>query len=455
MTPPLKSMWRRCGSYPLGRGLLLAVAATSVPKEAPSRAVLRILSNPPQAMVWLDRVAREPTPVTLQDLEPGDHLLVLRKVGFRELRKTVSLSANQRMALELSLEPVTGLVLIHSSPTGADVRIDGADRGKTPLLLHDLRLGAYRVQLGLPGYLSKELELHVKDEIPIRLQVELTPDSATLYVESVPPGAQVLLNGTERGKAPCTVDRVPEGSSQLRLVLDGYVPYDETIRLLAGDAQRVHAVLRPLPARLTVVSIPDRARIYVNNEFRGQAPVTIDGLEPGTYRVRAELPGHDPVARTIELRRGVSVTEEFRLESNTGELRITTEPAGVLVILDGQPAGTTQAKPGETDRVSEILKLEQILAGPHEIELVRKGYYPKRVRVEVERGKTRTFHETLVRRFIPDCEVRTATEVIRGILTEIDPQGNVKLEVRPGIFKTIPANEIKSRVPIREAVENQ
>ena len=70
--------------------------------------------------------------------------------------------------------------------------------------------------------------------------------------------------------------------------------------------------------------------------------------------------------------------------------------------------------------------------------------------VSVERDKTTTRHVKLERRFIPNCEVRTDTDVIRGVLVEVDPSGAVKLEIRPGIIKTIPAAAIRYRGPIRE-----
>jgi hypothetical protein len=63
-------------------------------------------------------------------------------------------------------------------------------------------------------------------------------------------------------------------------------------------------------------------------------------------------------------------------------------------------------------------------------------------------------HQKLQKRFIPDIEVRTKVDVIRGVLLEVDPVGNVKLETRPGITRTIPAAEVVSRRPIRQEPSN-
>jgi hypothetical protein len=40
--------------------------------------------------------------------------------------------------------------------------------------------------------------------------------------------------------------------------------------------------------------------------------------------------------------------------------------------------------------------------------------------------------------------------VYKGVLVEVDPEGNVRLELRPGIIKTIPAADVVTRRPIRE-----
>jgi hypothetical protein len=58
------------------------------------------------------------------------------------------------------------------------------------------------------------------------------------------------------------------------------------------------------------------------------------------------------------------------------------------------------------------------------------------------------------KRFIPDCEVVTATETYRGMLLEVDADGNVKMELKPGVIKSIAADDIRTRKPIRDPNED-
>lgn len=429
---------------------MLAGASILAAADKELGAQIRVVTDPPEAVVYCDGVLKDPAPLVISDLSAGDHLVTAIKQGYRDARKTVSLMDGQKAAIELKLEPVNGLVLVYSSPSGADIQIDGADRGKTPLLVHNLPLGKYRLKVNSQGYAAKEIDLIIKDRVPLKLDINLSSDSAMIDLSSQPAGADVTLNGIAKGKTPCVIDRIPAGTCQLELIMDGYAPYKQTLNLQAGQQEKMTAIMKAIPSELQVVSIPAKARIYVENQFRGESPVTLQNLEPGEYRIRAELIGCEPVARTVKLERNQKLVEEFRLTRDCGVMEITTEPAGVKVLLDGKESGVTAAKAGETDRVSEPLTIDFLSAGAHQVQLTKKGYYDASFEVQIEKEKTVTKHVPLKQRFIPDCEVRTTKdEVFRGVLVDADPQGNIRLEIKPGIFKNIPAKEVKMRLPIR------
>jgi len=411
---------------------------------------VRVSTIPEGAAVECDGVVYDTAAAAITGLKPGKHLLIARKQGYNDTRMTIELSDGQRMAVEMKLEPILGLVIIHSIPSGATVEIDGANRGETPLLLTDLPIGQYRMRLIGAGYRPQEIDLSVASRKPKRLEISLDSSSATLVLESQPSGARILINGIDRATTPSTVAGIPEGEVTLQLELDGCEPYEQTIRMTAGERQEMTAVLKPIPAQLIVVSMPARARIYVNNQFRGESPVTLTELEPGSYRIRAEMDAHEIVARTVYLDRADKVTEEFRLQPNCGAIEIRTAPAGVKIFVDGKERGITKAPAGETDRVSEDLKLDLVPIGTRTLELTKKGFFSKEFTLEVERDKTTTVQQALKRRFIPNFEVRTSDAVYKGVLIEQDPQGNVRLEVRPGVIRTVKAKDIRSSRPLRD-----
>ncbi|HNY28775.1 MAG TPA: DUF4384 domain-containing protein [Candidatus Sumerlaeota bacterium] len=67
-------------------------------------------------------------------------------------------------------------------------------------------------------------------------------------------------------------------------------------------------------ARLRVTSEPDRARVYVEDDYRGVTPVDLD-LKPGERSIRVEKEGYHPEVRRVRIEEGDrSKTVRFELE---------------------------------------------------------------------------------------------------------------------------------------------
>ncbi|MDI6774932.1 MAG: PEGA domain-containing protein [Verrucomicrobiota bacterium] len=431
-------------------GLLMAMGAepsAAVSKKEASVCQAHITVEPEGATLLVDGVVRDAPPILLADLASGDHLVVLRKPGFREGRFTLALAAGQKLAQHYKLERLTGLLLLLTEPPDVEVYVGGAFRGKTPFLLSDLSVGAHRLKLVKAGFKTKEIDVNLTDRTPRKEEINLVSDTGKLIVISEPPGAQVKLNGVSKGISPCECDRVPEGNVTLELTLEGYDAYLDNVKAAAGQAQKINVALKAIPSELEIVSIPPKARIYVNNEFRGEAPVTIRDLKPGSHRARAELMAHDTMARDVEVKPAAKITEEFRLEQNVGAIHVTTEPAGVNILLNGKEMGVTPVRGSETNRISDALKIEKVPAGKHELSVSMKQYAAKPVTVIVEKDKAISRHFKLERHFVPDYEVHTTAGVVRGVLVCAD-KDNVKLEVAPGVFKVISANKVKNQRPL-------
>ncbi len=431
--------------WPLLHWIVLAsVAANAEPSQ------LRITSDPPGARIFRNGRLQDNAPLTLTNLPPGAHLISAQLRGYHEERTTVTIEPGVRKALDLELRPVTGLVLIHSTPAGADIAINGAHRGKTPLLLTNLRIGNHRAEAMYPGYLPMEIDLAISDRTPRKVDLELRPDAGRVRFDSTPQGAQVLIDGTFAGITPRKIDRVPSGAREIEIRIEGHQPFRQTLQLTAGDERDMHIRLNPLPGSLELTSIPDGARIYVNHERRGETPLRLDEITPGEYHIRAELQGFAAADTTLTVENDTVSSHEFRLERDSGTIILTTEPAGVRVMLDGVEVGRTV--PGESDVLSVPFTMDYVSAGERTLELAREGYYSLTRQLNIEVGKTVTHHESLRRRFIPDTRVRIgegAGGILTGIITQRFPNGDIVLETRPGIFRTIESDRILEIETIR------
>ncbi len=413
---------------------------------------LYVNSDPAGAAISCDgRPAAQPAPTTLLNLATGDHLIVARLAGYRESRATINIQPGARASLELQLEPLGGLVLIKSQPAGAEVEINGVHRGQTPLFIPDFPLGQRQIKLSAPDHLPKTLELTLTDRTPQEIAVSLLSDSAQLTFSSQPPGAQVMVNGTIIGKTPCGMSRLAAGKHRVEISLPGHTPYQDELVAQPGEERLLSVNLQPLPGKLSVITTPPQARLYLNNQYKAITPLLTNTLAPGRYLLRAELPGYAVMERTLVLTAGQEAVVEFQMNKNSGTLLISSEPPGVSVYLDGASRGLT--KPRGQELISEQLTIDYVPQGSHSFQLTKPGYYDLAGTLELAPNQTLILHKKLMARpvpFIPNVSVRTGIgpeHIFRGIIRE-KYDGDIKLEIEPGIFKNFKASEILSLEPI-------
>jgi serine/threonine-protein kinase len=152
-------------------------------------------------------------------------------------------------------EPVavaTGNIHVTTKPPGARVFVDGVERGVAPLDV-DLALGLYRVRVESEGFLPAELGAELTEQSPrATLDVSLEPQPraapppqkpAYLRIRSTPPGAQVSIDGRDLGKTPLDRVEVEPGQRAVRIVQEGYVPWEDSVRARAGRTESIEALL--------------------------------------------------------------------------------------------------------------------------------------------------------------------------------------------------------------------
>ncbi|MEI7899328.1 MAG: PEGA domain-containing protein [bacterium] len=427
--------------------LFLGITLQAAKDKGPSTR-LDIISQPPGAAVSVDYKERGVTPLSLTDLEPGAHLIQVSLANYRDSFDSLVLETGVSRTSTLKLEPLTGILLLTSTPDGCEVSSKGGSLGATPLLITTLESGTHRLTVASPGYQPKDVDVTLEGRTPLKQEVVLMSDSGTIVVNSDPSDAEVLVNGIARGRSPCRVDRIPGGSATLEIKAEGFQPHTRNVSLAAGEVQTVEVQLKPLPGTLRVVSIPEAGRVYIDDEFKGETPYDLANAKPGTYRVRVEKAGCEPCARDVTLEKGATITEEFRLAKNTGRIELITAPAGSIVLIDSKKIGVTLTRNADTSAVSDPFAVEEVTEGEHAIEIFRKGYAPQKRKIEVKRGETLTLQFKLVRQFIPNYEVTTIRSYYKGVLEFLNDEG-IRLETAPGISQTIPLKDVKKHGPLQ------
>ena len=154
------------------------------------------------------------------------------------------------------------------------------------------------------------------DRTPLVREEELMLDSGQLLCATEPAGATVLVNGIERGVTPVEV-LVPRGGATLTFRLKGYQDVEQSVGMSAGERRQLTVKMDGLPARLTVVTEPEKAKVYLDGNFQGKSPVTVDAVKSGAHEIRAELPGYAIATRTVKVEAKETKQLPFTLRRDT------------------------------------------------------------------------------------------------------------------------------------------
>ncbi len=201
-------------------------------------------------------------------------------------------------------------------------------------------------------------------------------------------GASVYFDGQYKGTTSGGVLYVPVYStgtpySSYRVERSGYQSYSGSLPTSpgAGETVDVYATLQPVDnyGSIRATSSPSGAAIYLNGNYQGTAPVTINSLSPGTYSLRADLSGYISGYDSITVTSGQQSSVQFTMTpiQQYGSLTINSNPSGAYIYMDGVYKGQTP------------LTLSSVAARSHNVELDLSGYYDWATTVSVTSGVTR------------------------------------------------------------------
>lgn len=112
---------------------------------------LTIITTPDSAIVVFDDKVKGKSPLTLKDIIPGKHTIILKKKGHFAKKATVNVTAGSESELTFDLAKPVNLS-ISSEPSGAVVSLNKKEVGKTPFVNGKLKPGTYDISLSLAEY---------------------------------------------------------------------------------------------------------------------------------------------------------------------------------------------------------------------------------------------------------------------------------------------------------------
>lgn len=131
---------------------------------------------------------------------------------------------------------------------------------------------------------------------------------------------------------------------------------------------------------LSIETVPSGAEIYIDGYKKGIAPLTIDNLIIGKYKVKAIKEDYEVYEKEITIEYKATRKENFNLTEEPGSLLIKVEQPPANVYIDGESKGKADPK----------LSFEKFPSGEHTIKIKKDGYedYEKTITIHANKGET-------------------------------------------------------------------
>lgn len=125
---------------------------------------------------------------------------------------------------------------------------------------------------------------------------------------------------------------------------------------------------------MTVKSNVSKAKVYIGGKYQGETPVT-KTLEAGNYEIEVRKDGYITGKETVRVERDKSKTVSLLLDKASGTIKISSDPTGAKIYLDGAYTDTT---PGT---------IADLKPGSYKIKVTKDGYREYTANVRVTEGQ--------------------------------------------------------------------
>lgn len=237
------------------------------------------------------------------------------------------------------------------------------------------KLQRYDEALDMFETLLRDFEVPDEDRAAAQIQIaELRNRVGTIDVVGAEPGATIVVSSVDRGEYPPVKPiRVPAGNHVVRVVKDGFEPFETKVDVAGGEIASV---------RVEMAKLTDSGDLRVVERSGKKLDVVVDGVIMGQTPWQGRVGVGDHVvllrgpgklgaqpARAV-VASGEVTTLTLVAEELASQLRVDPTPPGATVFIDGVDVGNGvwlgRLKQG---RHKVLVKAEGFLDGEREVSL--------------------------------------------------------------------------------------
>jgi formylglycine-generating enzyme required for sulfatase activity len=296
-------------------------------------------------------------------VQPGKYFIQVKKAGYEELNEEIKVTKHQSQSLSFTMNKKPGYLNVTSLPIeNVTIIIDGKKYGSTPINNIELAAGTYVLEAQADRYQAYTTQLVVEGkDVEQQLEVKLFPDWADVVINSKPEGAEIWINGENKGVTPQTIE-LESGQYSLDLRHKDFMPYIKDFTVDANQPLNFPvAELFTSPSHLVITSTPTKATVTIAGEEQGLTPFTLR-LNPNLeHTIILSKPGYRSNQQTVLLEPGEQKNTSATLEAILGTVVLNVVPEDAEVFVNGKFMGSGDVK----------LSLP---SASHRFEIRRSGY---------------------------------------------------------------------------------
>lgn len=291
------------------------------PPSIPTYGTISIESNPSGAAVYVDNVFAGITPTSYGTLS-GSHNVSIKQAGYQDFNSSVNVQGGRVVRVRANLNAIArnGRLNLSSTPSGAQVFIDGRAVGSTPLVV-DLPEGGHSVEFKRAGYSTATTNVNVRVNQTVSYNAILSQlrREGQVNFDSNPRGAQVTINGRVAGVTPTSTITMPEGSYQAQFTLAGYETVTKSFNVGANSRQTVSANMRMVPqfGNFVINSNVRSALVFIDGQQQGTIPAgnrfSIANIPAGSHEIIVIAPGYRSLCQEFNVVAGQTVSVNANL----------------------------------------------------------------------------------------------------------------------------------------------
>jgi hypothetical protein len=248
----------------------------------------------------------------LGEVEAGPNVFDLSATGYADSQLAVRMAAGDSSNLKIDLRERTGDLRIETDPSGAEVKVDGSRRGRSPVTVRGLATGRpHRVVATLRGHGEAQRDVPAIPESLITVSLPLEAGTATLMVTTEPAGGNVRLDEGSWRKSPVTLTNVSLGSHRLAAARVGYLAADTTLTVTM-ESNAVELTLLPEPPGVLVVRGDRPAEIWIDNALVvAHVQNCKRELPAGAHQVKVAFADGETIDHEVVVKSGERVTYDY------------------------------------------------------------------------------------------------------------------------------------------------